>query len=182
MKLCNVWAVCVVVLVSLVAVQAAPVAKKGAPVLTLNDAGEQAFKAGEFSLSLYGTGAINTAARTKEAISVGAGIGGDYFVTRGFGVGVRSELTGFTHSVVDRSSGRLIARAPLWDAVAPYGYVEGGFDFERDRLFAGAGGGIEARLDHIIKTKLAAFGEAGLETTTRGAATGRIAVGVRHPF
>lgn len=98
----------------------------------------QAFNAKEFSLSLYGTGAIETDARAKEAIQVGTGIGADYFITRGFGVGARAELSDFSHSVVDRSSGRLIARAPLWDAVAPYGYVEGGFDFERERLFAGA--------------------------------------------
>ncbi len=138
----------------------------------------QAFNAKEFSLSLYGTGAIATEARAKEAIEVGTGIGADYFITRGFGIGARAELSDFSHSVVDRSSGRLTARAPLWDAVAPYGYVEGGFDFERDRLFAGAGGGIEARLTK----RVGAFAELGLETTTRGEATGRAAAGIRLPF
>lgn len=142
----------------------------------------QAFNAKEFSLSLYGTGAIETDARAKEAVQVGTGIGADYFITRGFGVGVRGELSDFSHSVIDRSSGRLIARAPLWDTVAPYGYVEGGFDFERDRLFAGAGGGVEVRLQKYVKLPLNAFGEAGLETTTRGEATGRVAVGVRLPI
>jgi hypothetical protein len=142
----------------------------------------QAFNAKEFSLSLYGTGAINTEARVKEAISVGVGVGADYFITRGFGFGVRSELSGFTHSVFDRSAGRVIARAPLWDAVAPYGYCEGGFDFERNRLFAGAGGGVEVRAQKYIKVPANVFAEAGLETTTRGEATGRIATGLRFPF
>lgn len=142
----------------------------------------QAFNAKEFSLSLYGTGAIETDARAKEAVQVGTGLGADYFITRGFGVGARAELSDFSHSVVDRSSGRLIARAPLWDAVAPYGYLEGGFNFEENRVFAGAGGGVEARLKKIVKVNAAGFGEAGLETTTRGEATGRVAAGIRLPF
>jgi len=139
---------------------------------------ESAFRAEEFSLSLYGTGAIATEARAKEAISVGTGIGADYFLTRGFGIGARAELSDFSHSVIDRTSGRLTARAPLWDAVAPYGYVEGGFDFERDRIFAGAGGGVEWRINKHVGT----FAELGLETTTRGEATGRAAAGIRLPF
>jgi hypothetical protein len=142
----------------------------------------QVFNAKEFSLSLYGTGAIETDARAKEAIQVGTGIGADYFLTRGFGIGARAELSDFSHSVVDRSAGRLIARAPLWDAVAPYGYVEGGFNFEQDRVFAGAGGGVEVRAEKYIKLPVNAFAEAGLETTTRGEATGRVAVGVRFPL
>lgn len=87
---------------------------------------ESAFRAEEFSLSLYGTGAIATEARAKEAISVGTGIGADYFITKGFGIGARADLSDFSHSVIDRTSGRLTARAPLWDAVAPYGYVRRG--------------------------------------------------------
>lgn len=139
---------------------------------------ESAFRAEEFSLSLYGTGAIATEARAKEAISVGTGIGADYFFTKGFGIGARAELSDFSHSVIDRTSGRLTARAPLWDAVAPYGYVEGGFNFEQDRLFAGAGGGVEWRINKHVGT----FAELGLETTTRGEATGRAAAGIRLPF
>lgn len=139
---------------------------------------ESAFRAEEFSLSLYGTGAIATEAREKEAISVGTGIGADYFITKGFGIGARAELSDFSHSVIDRTSGRLTARAPLWDAVAPYGYVEGGFNFEQDRLFAGAGGGVEWRINKHVGT----FAELGLETTTRGEATGRAAAGIRLPF
>lgn len=137
-----------------------------------------AFNANEFSLSLYGTGAIATEARAKEAISVGTGIGADYFLTKGFGIGARAELSDFSHSVIDRTSGRLTARAPLWDAVAPYGYVEGGFNFEQDRLFAGAGGGVEWRINKHVGT----FAELGLETTTRGAATGRAVWGIRLPL
>lgn len=139
---------------------------------------ETAFRAEEFSLSLYGTGAIATEAREKEAISVGTGIGADYFITKGFGIGARADLSDFSHSVIDRTSGRLTARAPLWDAVAPYGYVDGGFDFERDRWLAGTGGGIEARFNK----RVGAFAELGLEVNTRGKATGRAAAGVRIPL
>lgn len=145
-------------------------------------ADESSFNAGEFSLSLYSTGSIETDARAKEAVVVGTGVGADYFLTRGFGFGARAELSDFNHSVIDRSSGRLIARAPLWDTVAPYGYVEGGFNFESDRCFAGAGGGVEARLKKVLKANLSVFGEAGLETTTRGEATGRVAAGLRIPL
>ena len=87
-------------------------------------------KANEFSLKLYGTGSIETDARAKEAISVGTGIGADYFFTKGFGIGARGELSDFSHSVVDRGTARIIARAPLWDTVAPYGYVEGGYNLD----------------------------------------------------
>lgn len=139
---------------------------------------EQLFRADELSISLYGTGAIGTADRVKEVVSVGTGLGADYYVTRGFGFGLRAEASDFTHSVVDRSSGRVLVRAPLWDRVAPYGYAEGGFDFERDHVFAGCGGGIEFRLNKNVGT----FAELGLETTTRGEATGRAAAGIRFPF
>lgn len=141
-----------------------------------------AFKAGEYSMSLYGRASINTAARVKEAVSLSTGVGGDYFITRGFGIGARAELSEFSHSVIDESSARLIARAPLWDVVCPYGYVEGGFQFERNRFFAGSGGGIEVRLQKYLKSNIDVFGEAGLRTTTGGVASGTLVAGVRFPF
>ena len=139
---------------------------------------EQLFKAHEIQLSLYGTGTIATDAREKEAVSIGTGIGADYFITRGLGFGARAETSDASSSFIDRSSGRVIARAPLWDRVAPYGYVEGGYDFEEDRVFAGSGGGVEFRFTKGVGV----FGELGLETTTRGGATGRAAAGLRLAF
>lgn len=143
---------------------------------------ETAFNANEFSLSLYGNAEINTAARVKEAVSVGAGVGADYFFTKGFGFGVRAQLSDYSHSVIDQSSARLIARAPLWDSIAPYGYCEGGFNFETDRVFAGAGGGIELRLKKWINSDVATFAELGLRTDTRGYATGEAFAGLKIPL
>lgn len=139
---------------------------------------DQLFAAHEFDLTLGGTASIGTAQREKEAVVIGTVIGGDYFLTRSLGLGARAELTDFTHSVIDRGSGRITLRAPVWDRVAPYGYLDGGYNFERDRVFAGAGGGLEFRF-----TKAGGvFGEAGLETDTRGNGTGRAAAGLRVRF
>lgn len=136
------------------------------------------FRSGEFDVSIGGTASIGTAQREAEAVVVGTQVGADYFVTKNLGLGARAELNDFSHSVVDRASGRATVRAPLWDRVAPYGYAEGGYQFEKERIFAGAGGGVEFRF-----TKGAGvYGELGLETDTRGVGTGRAAAGVRLPF
>lgn len=141
-------------------------------------ASSELFRSGEFDLSIGGVASIGTAQREKEAVVVGTQLGADYFVTRNLGLGARAELNDFTHSVIDRASGRLTVRAPLWDRVSPYGYAEGGYQFERERVFAGAGGGVEFRF-----TKGAGvYAELGLETDTRGVATGRGAAGVRIPL
>jgi hypothetical protein len=85
--------------------------------------------------------------------------------------------------VVDEIDVRLIARAPLWDRVAPYGYVEGtyntlGTDFDDGAWGAGAGGG----LDFALAKHLHLFGEAGLRVDTKGKGQFIGAAGIKLPF
>jgi len=161
---------------------------------------ESAFSAGEFTLSLYGTGEVSQKSGTKTSsgnedpksrtpgsttrsysksdVDLGLGIAGDYYITKGLAIGGRAESGNADHSFFDKALGRGTFRAPLWDKVAPYGYVEGGYQFERERWLAGAGGGIELRLNK----EWGAFVEAGLQTTTRSEAFGVGSAGVRFKF
>lgn len=136
------------------------------------------FQSNEWNLDAYGTGQIANESRSKDDLSLGAGVGLTYWVTRGFGFGFRGESTDLVHSAVDTGIGRLSARAPLWDTVAPYGYVDGGFNFEHNQWQAGAGGGLDFRFFNGWSF----FAEAGLDVTTRGAGSGKGAVGLRLLF
>lgn len=136
------------------------------------------FAAKEFSLDLYGTGSLSNADRDADNIRFGAGVGVNYFFTRGLGIGLRAESDNTGHSFVDRVKARGIFRAPLWDRLAPYGFVEGGFDFERDDWGAGAGGGLEYKFG----PRLGVFAEAGLEVDTGGSGLMRGTAGLRLTF
>lgn len=152
---------------------AAPVEPAKAPAVP-----ERFFNGKEFSLDLYGTGSLSNSDRDADNIRFGAGIGANYFFTRGLGFGVRGETDNAGHSFVDRAKGRALFRAPLWDRIAPYGYVEGGYDFERDDWGAGAGGGLEWRFTR----NFGVFGEAGLEVDTEGGGRMRGNAGLRLTF
>lgn len=136
------------------------------------------FNAKEFSLDLYGTGSLSNADRDSDNIRFGAGLGANYFFTRGLGIGLRGESDNTGHSFVDRVKARALFRAPLWDRLAPYGFVEGGFNFERDDWGAGAGGGLEYRFG----PRLGVFAEAGLEVDTGGSGLMRGTAGLRLTF
>lgn len=142
----------------------------------------KSFLAGEWNLELGGTARIDNEQRTSDAVDLGAGIAANYWLTRGFGFGVRGEIESLNHSTFDRAIARLQARAPLWDTVAPYGYIEGGFDFERNEWGAGAGGGVEWRPKAVLKGRIGLFGEAGLEASQTGVGRMRGAAGIRYPF
>lgn len=133
------------------------------------------FRAGDFDLSLYGKGSIDIRSRSKQDLDYGGGIGGTYWLTRGLGLGGLAELGDFNHSVIDQASGRITVRAPLWDTIAPYGFADGGYDFERERWLVEAGGGGELR----FAAGWGLFLEAGLGTSTRGEAYGVARAGVR---
>lgn len=140
---------------------------------------EKLFNGKEFSLDLYGTASLSNADRDPDHVRFGAGVGANYFFTRGLGFGLRGETDNAGHDFVDRAKGRVLFRAPLWDRIAPYGFVEGGFDFERDDWSAGAGGGLEFRFTRNIGV----FGEAGLEMDTEdGAGRMRGNAGLRITF
>jgi len=145
---------------------------KAAPVT------ESYFRKGEFNLDLYGTGSLKNEQRDEKDIRFGVGVGGTYFFTKNFGLGLRAESDSAAHSLVDLALGRVTLRAPLSPSFAPYGFVQGGFLFERDRWQAGAGGGLEFRATKYIGV----FGEAGLNVDTDGNGKMNGAVGVRLSF
>lgn len=137
------------------------------------------FRAG-LSLDTF---AAATAKDLTGEVDYGGGIGANYFFTRGFGAGGRIIAWDTTDRFVDEIDARLIARAPLWDRVAPYGYVEGTYNIRHGRFSdgdwgAGAGGGLEVALSPHLALK----GEAGLrvETSGRGSFVGT--AGVCIPF
>lgn len=106
------------------------------------------------------------------------GVGLDYFITRGFGLGVRAQIDDFQGSAIDRIGPRATVRAPLWDRLAPYGYTEGTYDLNADRWHIGTGAGLELR----FARNLGAFGEAGVELDLDGRSTLRTSVGLRLSF
>ena len=143
---------------------------------------EKHFNAKEWNLDLYAVGQIRNDSRDAHDTVLGGGLGMNYWITRGFGLGLSGETDnlpkGFEHSVFDRALGRVLVRAPLWDRIAPYGYCEGGYAFERNRWIAGAGGGLDFRL---VKN-WALFGEAGLQVTGEGEGGMKGKAGVRLCF
>lgn len=157
--------------------------------LGLNAVGEQQyFQAKELNVEAFG--AIQAQNLTDNP-DWGAGVGVSYFITRGFGFGVRAVSYETRHSAIDQVEPRLIVRAPLWDRIAPYGYAAGTYSFEHGRWGAGAGGGLEYR----FSPRIGVFAEAGLHLETgtdvrvskrrteslgRGSAVG--AAGIRFSF
>jgi hypothetical protein len=116
-------------------------------------------------------------------VDYGGGAGLNYFFTRGFGAGGRVIAWDDNGSTVDEIDARLIARAPLWDRVAPYGYVEGTYNCQegafKDGLWgAGAGGGIEFSLSKHIALKA----EAGLRVGVSGESSFIGTGGLTIPF
>lgn len=136
------------------------------------------YRAGEFNLDVYGSGVLKNEDRDPNNVRLGVGVGATYFVTRGLGFGLSAESASTAHSVVDLALGRVIYRAPLNKHWAPYGYIEGGFDFERDIWQAGAGGGLEYRFTR----NLGVFGDAGLSVDTDGTGRMRGRTGLRLSF
>lgn len=136
------------------------------------------YRAGEFNVDLYGTGALKNEQREASDLRFGVGLGATYFWTRNLGFGLRAESESAGHSLVDLALGRVTVRAPLSNGLSPYGFVQGGFLFERDRWQAGAGGGLEFRFSKYLGT----FGEAGLSVDTEGMGRMIGAVGVRVSF
>ncbi len=147
----------------------------------VDEAIPQNFRANEFSLDLYA--AANARDLTGE-IDYGGGLGANYFFTRGFGAGARVTAWNTTDRFLDEISARLIARAPLWDRLAPYGYVEGTYDTTDDARFkdgswgAGAGGGLEIALNEHVRLKA----EAGLRVDTKGRGSFQGTGGISLPF
>lgn len=153
-------------------------APKPAPKEPLFKVQEDYYHAGQFALDLYGTAAIKNEQRDPNNVRLGAGLGATYFVTRGLGIGLRAESENTGHSTVDLLMARGTLRVPISSTIAPYGFLQGGFRFERDDWEAGAGGGLEIK----FHPNAGVFGEAGLQVDEKG--NGRMigAAGIRLSF
>lgn len=129
------------------------------------------------------TFAAATAADLNGDVDFGAGLGLNYFFTRGFGIGGRVTAWDNDYSVVDETSARVIARAPLWDRVSPFGYAEGFYNsthtrYEDGTFGAGSGAGLELAVSRNISFKA----EAGLRVLTNGKAAAIGTAGLSYNF
>jgi len=121
------------------------------------DRNEQVFRAGEFSLDVFGTGSVGQETlrhlsnnRIRSNGRLGAGLGANFFFNRYFGLSAEgySENTG--HSFVDNASGSLVFRVPIESIrLAPYVFAGGGYQFDPiEQAFFQAGVGVEYRFLH----------------------------------
>lgn len=117
---------------------------------------ENLFHANEFNFDIYG---VSDFKGITESSTVSAGLGLNYWITKNFGLGARIGADDFDGIGVEDSLGRILLRAPLWDRVAPYGYVEGGYNWQNEDWLTGLGAGVEFR----IIEHLGIFGEAGVK-------------------
>ena len=116
---------------------------------------QQAFNANEFSLDLFG--AYQAPERRFESFpntslhhgNWGGGVGGNYFITPQFGLGVDTSFISNTKHFDDHVGGNLIVRIPIEPIrLAPYIFGGGGRAFNPTwSWYADAGVGLELRLN-----------------------------------
>jgi hypothetical protein len=90
------------------------------------------FRANEWSGDIFGTYAdLYKRGGTKfYHDGFGAGIGGNYYFTRNFGLGIESEGWDGSHGGVAALEANLLLRWPIEDIhLAPYAFLGGGYDF-----------------------------------------------------
>lgn len=145
----------------------------------------QNFHAKEIQAEVFGYGEM---VNWRGKAQFGGGVGITYFLTRGLGAGLRLSGQDFTGVLVDQVEPRIYFRAPLWDRLAPYGFVAGTYRFpngfhgcppveEGDEWGAGAGGGLEFKFTpHFgAKADIGIYAE-----RDRGIA--RVTAGVNYSF
>lgn len=119
------------------------------------------YRAQEFSVDLFGTGAIDqrtidhfSGNRVKHNGVLGGGAGINYFFTRYIGIGGDAYVEHPDHHYIETPSGNLIVRIPILDTgFAPYVFGGGGYQFSEDAAgqdFAQGGGGVEFRFERDI--------------------------------
>jgi len=137
---------------------------------------EALFQDHEFQIDLLG--GATSEDLDQDNVELGAGAGVSYYITDTFGFGVSAFTTDKEHHTVDQLSWDVLARQPIGDRVAPYLFVGGDYNFERDEWLAHSGAGLEIRLIRHLGT----FAEARWETdfVDHDQAVGR--AGVRLSF
>ena len=123
------------------------------------DRQEQVFRAGEFSLDVFGTGSVGEETikrlsnnRIRSNGRLGAGLGANYFFNRYFGLAAEAYSENTGHSFVDNASGSLVFRIPIESIrLAPYVFGGGGYQFDPiEQAFFHAGAGLEYRFLHNV--------------------------------
>jgi hypothetical protein len=108
------------------------------------------FEAHEINLNLFGTYV------DQQEDHWGAGLGLQYFFSRGLGLGISTHWEDFSGSFFDNLNGEFYMRFPLGRIpVAPYVVGTGGYDWEENQWFGGGGVGAELR----FAREIGAFGD-----------------------
>lgn len=125
------------------------------PGTTSPGGSDQFYRANEFSFDAFASGSLGkqfitdfSGSTVRQHARLGAGVGGNYFITRYIGVGgdVYSENT--VRQFIDSASGNLIGRLPIGETgLAPYIFGGAGHQFDGvQQTFGQAGAGLEFRV------------------------------------
>ena len=118
---------------------------------------DQVFRAGEFSLDVFGTGSVGeetikhfSGERARHNGRLGAGVGANFFFNRYFGLSAEGYSENTTHRFVDNASGSIVFRVPIESIrLAPYVFAGGGYQFDPlEQAFGHGGVGLEYRFLH----------------------------------
>ena len=121
-----------------------------------------------YSAGLYFDSFVTVRTDDFSDATYGYGLGIGYQVSPYWSADVRASHSGFDArgSVVQDLSGRLVARMPF-EYVAPYVFLGGSFDLERDRWHLQPGAGIEFGVSRRLRG-LSLFAEGALDADLRG--------------
>jgi hypothetical protein len=123
-------------------------------VLAAEEPVDPIFRASEFSLDLFGSGSVGqetlnhiSGEKVRDDGRLGAGVGGNFFFNRFFGLSGDAYTENTGHSFVDDASGSIVFRIPIEPIhLAPYVFAGGGYQFDPiEQAFLHAGAGLEYR-------------------------------------
>jgi len=136
----------------------------------------------DYSGSLYFDSFVTVRTPDFADATYGYGLGIGYQVSPYWSAEVRAGHSGFDvrGSVVQDLGGRLVARMPF-EYVAPYGFLGGSFDLERDRWHLQPGAGIEFGVNKRLRG-LSLFAEGALDADLHGRSGYVFTGGVRLRF
>jgi len=145
------------------------------------------YRSRELSVDVFGSGSLGeytiehlSNARVRQNVRLGAGAGGNYFITRNIGIGADAYSENTTGAFIDSASASLILRLPLGQSgFAPYAFGGGGHQFDMGKMWFGqAGAGMEYRFTPHVGVFIDGRGVLPNETKLYGVAR----VGMRFAF